>query len=87
MDVVIEFNRSAFKHGVTKFDIMTAVEQFIYDNMLPGDGNTTAEQYLLIGFDTQANLLEIIYKVIDEQTINVFHAMKCRKAYLSLVNV
>jgi hypothetical protein len=25
--------------------------------------------------------LEIVYNVIDEQTIKVFHAMKCRNSY------
>jgi hypothetical protein len=30
-------------------------------------------------------LLEIMYNVIDEQTVNVFHAMKCRSIYLSLL--
>jgi hypothetical protein len=43
------------------------------------------EKHLLLGFDTHANLLEIIYNKIDEQTINIFHAMRCRKAYYSLV--
>jgi hypothetical protein len=43
------------------------------------------EKHLTIGFDTHANLLEVVYNVIDERTINVFHAMKCRKIYLPLV--
>jgi hypothetical protein len=90
VDIVIEFNPSAFKHGVTEADIRTAVERSIYDNMLPGNGDATEEKHLLIGLliglDTNANLLEVIYNVIDGQTVNVFHTMKCRKAYLSLVN-
>jgi hypothetical protein len=45
------------------------------------------EKHLLLGFDTRANLLEIIYNIIDEQTINVFHVMKCRKAYYSLADI
>jgi hypothetical protein len=44
------------------------------------------EKHLLLGFDTHANLLEIIYNVINGENINVFHAMKCRKAYYSLVD-
>jgi hypothetical protein len=42
-------------------------------------------KYLLIGFDRNANLLEVLYNVIDEDTINVFHAMKCRNIFLSLI--
>jgi len=31
------------------------------------------------------NLLEIMYNVIDEQSLKVFHAMKCRDAFLPLL--
>ncbi|GHU47405.1 hypothetical protein FACS1894200_02720 [Spirochaetia bacterium] len=44
-------------------------------------------KHLLLGFDTSRRLLEILYNVIDEQTINVFHAMKCRKVWRSLADV
>lgn len=43
------------------------------------------EKYLVIGFDTKGNLIEVMYNVIDENNINVFHAMKCRKEYLKLL--
>jgi hypothetical protein len=82
MDIVIEFNPAAFKHNITEADIRTALEKFIYDRAMPDDDNN----HLLLGLDDNANLLEIIYNVIDEHSINVFHAMKCRKAYHSLVN-
>jgi hypothetical protein len=39
-------------------------------------------KYLLIGFNTQGNPIEIMYNRIDEERINVFHAMKCRKGFL-----
>jgi hypothetical protein len=29
MDVVIEFNSSAFKHGINEEDIRTAIERFV----------------------------------------------------------
>ena len=38
-------------------------------------------KYLSVGFDKTGNLLEVMYNLIDEQTIKVFHAMKCRKQY------
>jgi len=81
MDIAIEFNPSAFKHGISEEDIRTAIERFVYNEIMEDD----EEKHLLLGFDTHANLLEIIYNKIDEQTINIFHAMKCRKAYYSLV--
>jgi hypothetical protein len=36
-------------------------------------------KYLVIGFDLNGNLLEIMYNLVDEDTANVFHAMPCRK--------
>ena len=42
-------------------------------------------KYLVIGFDLNGNLLEIMYNLVDEDATtgvgvaNVFHAMKCRK--------
>jgi hypothetical protein len=42
-------------------------------------------KYLVIGFDPAGKLLEVMYNVVDDQTINVFHAMKCRKAFYPLL--
>jgi len=75
VDGCIEFNKSAFKHGITEEDIRYAFAHIIFDHPLAGED----EKNLLIGFDTKANVLEIIYNVIGDQTINVFHAMKCRR--------
>jgi hypothetical protein len=82
-EIIIEFNPSAFKHGISEEAIRTAIEQFVYNEIMEDDEN----KHLLLGFDIHANLLEIIYNVINGQHINVFHAMKCRKAYYSLANV
>jgi hypothetical protein len=81
-EITIEFNPSAFKHGISEWDIRTTIEQFVYNEIMEDD----REKHLLLGFDAHANLLEIIYNVISGQNINVFHAMKCRKAYYSLVD-
>jgi hypothetical protein len=40
---------------------------------------------LLIGFDRNAHHIEILYNVIDENTLRVFHAMKCRSIFLPLI--
>jgi hypothetical protein len=73
----IEFNKAAFKYGVTEEDIRYAFAHNVFDHPVAGE----EEKNLLIGFDTKANLLEILYNRIGNQTINVFHAMKCRKAW------
>jgi hypothetical protein len=56
----------------------------LYDERLDDSDNEDEinARYLLIGFDRSANLLEIMYNVIDENTIKVFHAMRCRNVYL-----
>ena len=88
MDIAIKFSRSAFKHGVTEEDIRMAFDNVLYDERLDeSDGEEEIyARYLLIGFDKSANPLEIIYNVIDENTIKVFHAMKCRSIFFPRIN-
>jgi hypothetical protein len=85
--VVLEivFNPSAFKHGCTEADIRWAFDTEKYDGWFK-DGDTRVEdQYMLIGFDRKGNPLEILYNIIDDKTVNVFHAMKCRSIYRHLI--
>jgi hypothetical protein len=42
---------------------------------------------LLIELDKQLNLIEIFYNEISKDTVNVFHAMKCRKAWRNIANL
>jgi len=44
------------------------------DLLMEGHDN----KYAVIGFDRNGNLIEVMYNLIDEQSINVFHAMRCR---------
>jgi len=82
--IEIIFNESAFKHGITEDDIRSALTTFLLDAALNGSEDEY-EKYLVIGFDVKGNLIELMYNLIDEQSINVFHAMKCRKEYLKLL--
>jgi hypothetical protein len=43
------------------------------------------EKHLVVGFDGRTNLLEILYNVIDKQTVKVFHAMKCGHTFRVLL--
>jgi hypothetical protein len=74
MDEAITFVKSAFKHHVTAEAIRHAFNKPVYDHPLTGN----AEKHLLLGFDGNANLLEILYNVIEPDKIRVFHAMPCR---------
>jgi hypothetical protein len=41
----------------------------------------------VVGFDVAGNPLEVMYNQIDDETINVFHAMKCRKSFREQVGL
>jgi len=79
----VECNLSAFKHGVTEGDIRFAFDNKLFDHPIMGQ----EEKNLLIGLDRQLNPLEILYNEIDDHTVNVFHAMKCRKSWRNLANL
>ena len=81
MHIAIEFNPSAFKHGITEAAIRHAIINVIYDDIW----DDAADKHLLMGFDNNGDLLEIMYNDIDEHSINVFHAMKCRSIYYRLL--
>jgi hypothetical protein len=83
MDLNIEFNQAAFTHDIEEADIRFAISTARYDARI--DEDKSDDKHLIIGFDRNVNLLEIMYNVIDEDTINVFHAMKCRKNFLPLI--
>ena len=67
----ILYVQSAFKHGYTQDDIERAVKTKIYDELLRGEEDI----YVIIGFETVANPIEVFYNFIDDETIRVFHAM------------
>ena len=85
MELCIEFNLSAFKHKISEIDIRWAFDTAGYDGWFNGGEGQTKDQYLLIGFDRNGNPLEILYNIIDDETVNVFHAMRCRNIYLHLL--
>jgi hypothetical protein len=73
----IEYNPAAFKHGVSKENIRHVLRYAEYDAPMEG----LDDKCIAIGFDTNANLLEIMYNPIDSHTVNVFHAMPCRAMF------
>jgi len=76
--VNIEILPSTTKHGQNKEDILCALERTIYDETLESEPNKT----LSIGYDRNARLLEVIFHVISDEHIVVFHSMPCRKYYI-----
>jgi uncharacterized DUF497 family protein len=74
---IIYLRHSALKHGISVEDIECAFINHRYNKVMDKDEN----KWLLLGFDTKARLLEIIYNELDDQTYRVFHANRCRPAY------
>lgn len=74
----VEILPSATKHGQSKKDIFFALQRSIYDETLESDPNKT----LSIGYDSNARLLEVIFHVLSDKHIIVFHSMPCRKHYI-----
>ena len=83
MDITIEFSPSAFKHNVAEVDIRWAFDTAVYDGWF--NEGKDGDRYLLIGFNRKGNPLEILYYFVDDETINVFHAMTCRNIYHHLI--
>jgi hypothetical protein len=81
MEPNIEFNPAAFKHGVSEADILHALKTFVYEDPLEDLDN----KHLVIGFDIAGNPLEVMYNVIDDETINIFHALRCRNSFIKLI--
>ena len=81
MDSQFRFRESALKHGVTEADIRHAFENYRFIGPYHDRGNV----YLLVGFDTKANPIEILYNEFGENGVNVFHAMPCQSRFLRLL--
>jgi hypothetical protein len=84
MDVDIKFCESAFKHGINEADIRWAIDTVRYDRYLENDEDSENKR-LLIGFDRNTNIIEIYYNILDQNTVTVFHAMKCRNIHKHLL--
>jgi len=74
--------RSATKHGCS-------IEEIIHAASSPEVDIEEAEdppKRLLLGFDPQGRLLEMVALVLEDETYLVVHAMKCRKIYYPLLD-
>ncbi|MCL2832767.1 MAG: hypothetical protein FWD78_06325 [Treponema sp.] len=78
----IEINEAAYKHGITEADIRYVMMHPLHEQLLESYTN----KWLIIGYDTAGNIIEIAYNIINDDTVNVFHAMPCRKKFLAQMN-
>ena len=81
MDVNVEFNEAAFRHNISKEDIIHAIKTKIHDFTI----EEFPEKNLVIGFDRAGNPLELLYNPLDDNSVYVFHAMRVRKSTIELI--
>jgi hypothetical protein len=80
MELELVFRQTAFKHHVSEADIRHAFKTCVYT----GQYSERENVYLLLGFNEQANPIEILYNEIGNKIANIFHAMPCRNHFLRL---
>ena len=80
MKLEFVFRNTAFKHGLTEADIRRAFKTCCYFGQYEGRTNVL----LLLGFDLNANPVEILYNEFADNCVNVFHAMHCQKKFQHL---
>jgi hypothetical protein len=67
MDVIIKFSQAAFKHGISEADIRWAVDTAKYDGYL--EDHEAEDKRVLVGFDRNANPLEIFYNILNNESL------------------
>ena len=86
MDVIVEFNQAAFRHNISKEDILSALGTKVCDVAI----EEFPEKYLVIGFDRAGNpvdlrSIELLYNPIDNNGIYIFHPMKLRNSTIEMI--
>lgn len=76
----MKFDPAAFKHGKTKEDIEFVYRSYLTQWFSNGISNKGNERIMLVGFDQNANLLEIALELLfnesDKGEEYFYHAMK-----------
>ena len=81
MELEFIIRKSALKRNLNEADIRHVFKTCRYMGQYDNRDNV----YLLLGFDTKANPVEILYNEFGENGVNVFHAMPCRDQFLMLL--
>jgi hypothetical protein len=80
---MLRVHESALKHGQTIEDISHAVDMALYEIILDEDNDPP--KLLIIGPDSAGNLLELIGGELADDVLLIWHADRCRPAYVDLL--
>ncbi|WP_028471533.1 hypothetical protein [Nocardioides alkalitolerans] len=78
----MNIHSSALKHGIDPDDSLHAAASPVYRAWLDDD---SPSRELLLGFDRQARLLEIVVLTFDSGDQLVIHSMRARRQYYDLL--
>ena len=81
MEVSVEFNEAAFRHSISREDILHAFQHYIYDGPL----EALEDKYIRLGVNRAGNLLVLMYNEVDGHTDIIFHVMRCRSIFFHLL--
>jgi hypothetical protein len=73
-------------HNISEENILHAFHNYEYDGPIE-DTEEFENRNIRIGFDTNANLLELLYNEYGEDDYVIFHAMKCRSIFNELLGL
>lgn len=80
---VLRVHKSAGKHDCSIEDISHAVDMRLYEGVLDEDNDPP--KLLIIGPNGAGNLLELIGGELADDILLIWHADRCRPAYLYLL--
>ncbi|MDR2784126.1 MAG: hypothetical protein LBB48_09885 [Treponema sp.] len=79
MEDQVLFTPSAFKHGETEASIYHAIETKIYEGRIKNYDN----KFGIAAFNARGNLIETLYNIVDDECVQILHAMKARKGVIT----
>jgi hypothetical protein len=83
LQVLLRVHKSVGKHGYSAEDISHAVDMALYEGVLDEDNDPP--KLLIIGPTGAGNLLELIGGELADEVLLIWHADRCRRAYLELL--
>jgi hypothetical protein len=73
-DINLQFNESAFRHGFTEEDIRWAIDTQVFDCPIASTVKDYDNKFVLVGFSKDGRPMEVMYNIVDDECINIFHA-------------
>lgn len=80
---MLRVHKSALKHGCSVEDVSHAFDMALYEDVVDEDHDPP--KLLIIGPDGAGNFLELVGGELANGDLLIWHADRCRSAYLDLL--